>query len=132
MASDKIRVPDNGSAIGVNDDFSLEVPNNSIIPFIEGDGIAPWANLSDGIMMFEATQGTAPKLAVKNMANPLSHILSAEMLLGHIGRPEAENLIVSGASHAIANAHVTCDLAEMVGVEPLSCSDYAAAVIQQM
>jgi len=99
---------------------------------VGGIGIAPGANLSDAIAMFEATHGTAPALAGQNMANPSSLILSAEMLLRHLGWLEAADLIVSGVSHAIANAQVTCDLAEMVGVEPLSCSDYAAAVIQQM
>ena len=99
---------------------------------VGGIGIAPGANLSDQIAMFEATHGTAPALAGKNMANPSSLILSAEMLLRHLGWLEAADLIVFGVSKAIAEKQVTCDLAEMIGVEPLSCSDYAAAVINQM
>ena len=99
---------------------------------VGGIGIAPGANLSDQVAMFEATHGTAPALAGKNMANPSSLILSAEMLLRHLGWQEAADLIVSGVSKAIAEKQVTCDLAEMIGVEPLSCSDYAAAVIKHM
>ncbi|MDH5591733.1 MAG: isocitrate/isopropylmalate family dehydrogenase, partial [Gammaproteobacteria bacterium] len=99
---------------------------------VGGIGISPGANLSDAVAMFEATHGTAPALAGKNMANPSSLILSAEMMLRHLGWVEAADLVVAGVSGAIANSQVTCDLAEMVGVNPLSCSDYAAAVIQQM
>lgn len=99
---------------------------------VGGIGISPGANLSDAVAMFEATHGTAPALAGKNMANPSSLILSAEMMLRHLGWGEAADLVVAGVSGAIANSQVTCDLAEMVGVNPLSCSDYAAAVIQQM
>ena len=99
---------------------------------VGGIGIAPGANLSDQVAMFEATHGTAPALAGKNMANPSSLILSAEMLLRHLGWQEAADLIVSGVSKAIAEKQVTCDLAEMIGVEPLSCSDYAAAAIKHM
>ena len=99
---------------------------------VGGIGIAPGANLSDQVAMFEATHGTAPALAGKNMANPSSLILSAEMLLRHLGWLEAADLMVSGLSKAIAKKQVTCDLAEMIGVKPLSCSDYAAAVIKHM
>jgi len=99
---------------------------------VGGIGISPGANLSDVVAMFEATHGTAPALAGKNMANPSSLILSAEMMLRHIGWIEAADLIVAGVSGAIAKSQVTCDLAEMVGVEALSCSDYAAAVIEKM
>jgi len=99
---------------------------------VGGIGISPGANLSDVVAMFEATHGTAPALAGKNMANPSSLILSAEMMLRHIGWIEVVDLIVAGVSGAIAKSQVTCDLAEMVGVEALSCSDYAAAVIEKM
>lgn len=99
---------------------------------VGGIGISPGANLSDAVAMFEANHGTAPALAGKNMANPSSLILSAEMMLRHIGWNEAANLIVAGVSGAIAQSQVTCDLAEMVDVEALSCSDYAAAVIEKM
>ncbi|AFJ01284.1 Isocitrate dehydrogenase (NADP) [Methylophaga frappieri] len=99
---------------------------------VGGIGIAPGANLSDTIGMFEATHGTAPALAGKNLANPSSLILSAEMLLRHLGWVEAADKVVSGVSGAIANAQVTGDLASAMGVDALSCSDYAAAVIQYM
>lgn len=99
---------------------------------VGGIGIAPGANLSDVVAIFEATHGTAPALAGKNMANPSSLILSAEMLLRHLGWHEAADFIIKGVSSAIMSSNVTCDLAEMVGVNPLSCSDYAAAVIEQM
>jgi isocitrate dehydrogenase len=99
---------------------------------VGGIGISPGANLSDTVTMFEATHGTAPALAGKNMANPSSLILSAEMMLRHLGWLEAADLVVAGVAGAIGNSQVTCDLAEMVGVEALSCSDYAAAVIKQM
>lgn len=99
---------------------------------VGGIGISPGANLSDAVAMFEATHGTAPALAGKNMANPSSLILSAEMLLRHLGWLEAADLVVRGVSGAISKSQVTCDLAEAVGVDALSCSDYAAAVIQNM
>ena len=99
---------------------------------VGGIGISPGANLSDTIGMFEATHGTAPALAGKDSANPSSLILSAEMLLRHLGWLEAADKVVSGVSGAIANGQVTGDLAAAMGVDALSCSDYAAAVIQNM
>lgn len=99
---------------------------------VGGIGISPGANLSDSIAMFEATHGTAPALAGKNMANPSSLVLSAEMMLRHLGWVEAAELVVAGVSGAIKQSQVTCDLAEMVGVDALSCSDYATAVIKNM
>lgn len=99
---------------------------------VGGIGISPGANLSDTIGMFEATHGTAPALAGKDSANPSSLILSAEMLLRHLGWLEAADKVVSGVSGAIANGQVTGDLAAAMGVDALSCSDYAAAVIQHM
>ncbi|WP_292756064.1 MULTISPECIES: NADP-dependent isocitrate dehydrogenase [unclassified Methylophaga] len=99
---------------------------------VGGIGISPGANLADAVAMFEATHGTAPALAGKNNANPSSLILSAEMLLRHLGWGEAADLVVSGVSGAISNARVTGDLAQAIGVDALSCSDYAAAVIQNM
>ena len=99
---------------------------------VGGIGISPGANLADAVAMFEATHGTAPALAGKNNANPSSLILSAEMLLRHLGWGEAADLVVSGVSGAISNARVTGDLAHAIGVDALSCSDYAAAVIQNM
>ena len=99
---------------------------------VGGIGIAPGANLSDSVAIFEATHGTAPDLAGKNKANPSSLILSAEMLLRHIHWNEAAQYIVSGVSGAIQARKVTVDLADSIGVDALSCSDYAAAIIEQM
>ncbi|EMR12814.1 isocitrate dehydrogenase [Methylophaga lonarensis MPL] len=84
---------------------------------VGGIGISPGANLSDAVAMFEATHGTAPALAGKNMANPSSLILSAEMLLRHLGWFEAADLVVAGVSGAISASKVTCDLADAVGVD---------------
>ncbi|PHS70241.1 MAG: isocitrate dehydrogenase (NADP(+)) [Methylophaga sp.] len=99
---------------------------------VGGIGISPGANLSDVVAMFEATHGTAPALAGKNMANPSSLILSAEMMLRHLGWDEAADLVIAGIAGAISDSQVTCDLAEMVGVQAISSSDYAAAVIEKM
>lgn len=99
---------------------------------VGGIGIAPGANLSNSIAVFEATHGTAPALAGKNMANPSSLILSAEMLLRHLGWVEAAELVLNGIAGAIINSQVTCDLAEMLGVDALSSSDYASSVINNM
>ena len=99
---------------------------------VGGIGIAPGANLSDSVAIFEATHGTAPDLAGKNKANPSSLILSAEMLLRHIHWNEAAQYIVSGVSGAIQARKVTVDLADSIGVDALSCSEYAAAIIEQM
>ncbi len=99
---------------------------------VGGIGVSPGENLTDAAAMFEMTHGTTPALAGKNMTNPSSFILSAEMLLRHPGWFEATDLIVTGFSGAISPSHVTSDLAETVGVDALSCSNYAAAVIQNM
>ncbi len=99
---------------------------------VGGIGIAPGANLSDSVAIFEATHGTAEALAGKNKANPSSIILSAEMMLRHLGWLEAAELIINGTSGAIYHGHVTFDLADNIGVSPMSCSDYAAKVIDYM
>ncbi len=99
---------------------------------VGGIGISPGANIADAVAMFEATHGTAPALAGKNMANPSSLILSAEMMLRHLGWTEAADLVVKGIAGAISNRKVTCDLAEMIGVEALTTRDYATSVIDQM
>ena len=99
---------------------------------VGGIGISPGANLSDAVAMFEATHGTAPALAGKNSANPSSLVLSAEMMLRHLGWTEAADRVVAGVSGAISNAQVTGDLAQVIGVDALSCSEYAAAVIKNM
>jgi len=100
---------------------------------VGGIGIAPGANLSDTIAMFEATHGTAPKYAGKDQVNPGSLILSGEMMLRHLGWTEAADLIVKGMSGAIEAKTVTYDFARLLeGVEPLSCSGFGKAIINNM
>lgn len=100
---------------------------------VGGIGIAPGANLSDEAAVFEATHGTAPKHAGQNKANPGSLILSAEMMLRHIGWSEAADLIVRGMSAAIANGQVTYDLARgNPNAQTLSSSDFGKAIVAAM
>jgi len=100
---------------------------------VGGIGIAPGANLSDTVAMFEATHGTAPKHAGKNDVNPSSVILSAEMMLRHLGWNEAADLIIKGVSGAIAQRTVTDDLARMMPDATLvSCSGFGEAVIANL
>ncbi|AGA33242.1 Isocitrate dehydrogenase [NADP] [Thioalkalivibrio nitratireducens DSM 14787] len=100
---------------------------------VGGIGIAPGANLSDTVAMFEATHGTAPKYAGQDKVNPGSLILSAEMMLRHMGWTEAADGIVRGMGGAISAREVTYDFARLIpGVEPVSCSGFGAAVIARM
>ncbi len=100
---------------------------------VGGIGIAPGANLSDTIGMFEATHGTAPKYAGKNQVNPGSLILSAEMMLRHLGWTEAADLIVKGMSAAIKAKTVTYDLERLMdGAELVSCSGFGEAIVKNM
>jgi len=100
---------------------------------VGGIGIAPGANLSDNVAMFEATHGTAPKYAGKDQVNPGSLILSAEMMLRHMGWPEAADLIVKGVSGAIQARTVTYDLERLMsGATLVSCSGFADAVVDNM
>jgi isocitrate dehydrogenase len=100
---------------------------------VGGIGIAPGANLSDTVAMFEATHGTAPKYAGKDQVNPGSLILSAEMMLRHLGWAEAADLIVKGMSGAIRAKTVTYDLERLMsGATLLSCSGFADAVVANM
>ena len=100
---------------------------------VGGIGMAPGANLSDSVAMFEATHGTAPKYAGKDMVNPSSLILSAEMMLRHLGWTEAADLVIKGVEGAISHKTVTYDLHRlMAGATKLSCSAFGAAVIANM
>jgi isocitrate dehydrogenase len=100
---------------------------------VGGIGIAPGANLSDSIAMFEATHGTAPKYAGKDYVNPGSEILSAEMMLRHMGWVEAANLIVSSMEKAILSKKVTYDFARaMEGATQVSCSGFGQVMIDHM
>ncbi|MDO8414324.1 MAG: NADP-dependent isocitrate dehydrogenase [Gallionellaceae bacterium] len=100
---------------------------------VGGIGIAPGANLSDSIAMFEATHGTAPKYAGKDYVNPGSLILSAEMMLRHLGWLEAADLIIKGMEGALAAKTVTYDFARlMTGAQQVSCSAFGEAMVKHM
>jgi len=100
---------------------------------VGGIGIAPGANLSDSIAIFEATHGTAPKLAGKDLANPGSVILSAEMMLRHLGWVEAADLIVAAMEKTIQAKTVTSDFAQLMpDARQVSCSGFGAAMIAHM
>ncbi len=100
---------------------------------VGGIGIAPGANLSDTVAMFEATHGTAPRYAGQDKVNPGSLILSAEMMLRHMGWVEAADLIVAGMAGAISARTVTYDFARLMpGVDPVSCSGFGEALIGHM
>ena len=100
---------------------------------VGGIGIAPGANLSDSIAMFEATHGTAPKYAGKDYVNPGSEILSAEMMLRHMGWLEAADLIISSMEKAILSKKVTYDFARLMeGATQVSCSGFGQVMIENM
>ena len=96
---------------------------------VGGIGIAPGANLSDDISVFEATHGTAPKYAGQNKVNPGSMILSAEMMLRHMGWTEAADLILHAMAATIQKRTVTYDLERLIdGATLLSCSEFGEAL----
>ena len=100
---------------------------------VGGIGIAPGANMSDSVAMFEATHGTAPKYAGKDYVNPGSLILSAEMMLRHMGWVEAADMIVKSMEAAIHDKVVTYDFARlMTGATQVSCSGFGNAMIERM
>ncbi len=100
---------------------------------VGGIGIAPGANLSDSVAMFEATHGTAPKYAGKDYVNPGSEILSAEMMLRHMGWFEAADLIVSSMEKSILSKKVTYDFARLLeGATQVSCSGFGQVMIEHM
>ncbi len=100
---------------------------------VGGIGIAPGANMSDSVAMFEATHGTAPKYAGKDYVNPGSEILSAEMMLVHMGWKEAAALIIKSLEKAVVDKVVTYDFARLMpGATQVSCSGFGAAMIERM
>lgn len=100
---------------------------------VGGIGIAPGANLSDSVACFEATHGTAPKYAGKDYVNPGSEILSAEMMLRHMGWVEAADLIISSMEKAIQSKKVTYDFARLMeGATQVSCSGFGQVMIENM
>src|SRR5437764_3308561 len=100
---------------------------------VGGIGIAPGANMSDSVAVFEATHGTAPKYAGKDYVNPGSEILSAERMPAHMGWKEAGALIVSSLGKTIGDKVVTYDFARMMdGATQVSCSGFGNAMIERM
>ncbi len=152
----KIKNPDNGKDIIIKDviadamlqqiltrprDYSVVATLNlngdylsdALAAQVGGIGIAPGANLSDTVALFEATHGTAPKYAGQDKVNPGSLILSAEMMLRHIGWNEAADLIIKGMNGAIQAGTVTYDFERLMDDATLmSCSGFGDALIKHM
>ncbi len=100
---------------------------------VGGIGIAPGANISDQYAVFEATHGTAPKYAGQDKVNPGSLILSAEMMLRHLGWKEAADLIIQSMEATIADKIVTYDFARLMeGAQEVKCSEFGQAMIARM
>lgn len=100
---------------------------------VGGIGIAPGANISDQYAIFEATHGTAPKYAGQDKVNPGSLILSAEMMLRHLGWKEAADLVIESMEKAIGDKQVTYDFARLMdGANEISCSAFGRAMIERM
>ncbi len=100
---------------------------------VGGLGIAPGANIGEGVALFEATHGTAPKYAGKDVINPTSLVLSGVMMLEHLGWQEAADLIVRALETTILNKTVTYDLErQMTGATKLKTSEFGEAVIKNM
>jgi isocitrate dehydrogenase len=100
---------------------------------VGGLGMAPGGNIGDGVALFEATHGTAPKYAGKDMVNPSSLILSGVMMLEYMGWQEAADIIVGAMTKTIQDKTVTYDLHRQIeGATKLSCSEYAKAIVANM
>jgi isocitrate dehydrogenase len=112
--------------------------SDAAIALVGGLGLGPGANIGEEVALFEATHGTAPKYTGMDKVNPGSLILSAVMMLQHMGWTEAADLILEGIRQAIKDAHVTYDLARLMkaegrkGVNELSCSGFGKAIIERM
>jgi len=112
--------------------------SDAAIALVGGLGLGPGANLSDEVALFEATHGTAPKYTGLDKVNPGSLILSAEMMLRHLGWPEAAELVLRGMERAIRDGHVTYDLARLMQAEgrrdvvEVSCSGFGRAIVERM
>jgi isocitrate dehydrogenase len=128
------------------DEYSvLALPNlngdylsDAAIALVGGLGLGPGANMSDDVALFEATHGTAPKYTGMDKVNPGSLILSAVMMLNHMGWNEAADLIDRGMQKSIIDGHVTYDLARLMkregreDVTEVSCSGFGQAIIDRM
>jgi isocitrate dehydrogenase len=116
-------------ATNLNGDYM----SDALAAQVGGIGIAPGANLSDTVAMFEATHGTAPKIAGKNLANPSSIILSAEMMLRHMSWIEAADLVLKGVEKAIISKRVTGDFSsQMEGATQVGTAEFGDEIIKRM
>ncbi|WP_050468106.1 NADP-dependent isocitrate dehydrogenase [Herbaspirillum chlorophenolicum] len=107
--------------------------SDAVAAQVGGIGIAPGANMSDSVAMFEATHGTAPKYAGKDYVNPGSVILSAEMMLRHMGWTEAADLIINAMQKSVSSKRVTYDFARLLeGATQVSCSGFGEVMIENM
>ncbi|MCS7223651.1 MAG: isocitrate dehydrogenase (NADP(+)) [Armatimonadetes bacterium] len=106
--------------------------SDALAGMVGGLGMAPGANMGDFVALFEATHGSAPKYAGKDMVNPTSLILSGVMMLRYIGWKEAADLIEKGISRTVQQKRVTYDLARQMGVEPIKCSEFGYAICENM
>ncbi len=117
------------AALNLNGDYM----SDALAAQVGGIGIAPGANLNDTIAMFEATHGTAPDIAGKDLANPSSLILSAEMMLRHMGWPEAADLVYQGVGKAIQSKRVTGDFSsQMKGATQVGTAMFGDEIIKNM
>ena len=117
------------AALNLNGDYI----SDALAAQVGGIGIAPGANLSNTVAMFEATHGTAPNIAGKNIANPSSLILSAEMMLRHLGWTEAADLVLTGVAKAIQSKRVTGDFSsQMDGATQVGTAEFGDEIIKQM
>ena len=107
--------------------------SDAVVAQVGGMGIAPGANLSDSVALFEATHGTSPKYAGKDYVNPGSMILSAEMMLRHMGWKEAADKIIGAMEAAIQSRQVTYDFARLMdGARQVSCSGFGQVMMAHM
>ncbi len=107
--------------------------SDAVAAQVGGIGIAPGANMSSAVAVFEATHGTAPKYAGKDYVNPGSMILCGEMMLRHMGWSEAADLIIAAMEKAIQSKKVTYDFARLMdGATQVSCSGFGRVVIQNL
>ncbi len=117
------------AAMNLNGDYI----SDALAAIVGGIGIAPGANIGSQAAIFEATHGTAPTIAGKGIANPGSIILSAELMLRHLGWNEAADLIIKGMEGAISAGQVTSDFAtHMPGAKALSSEQFGQAIIAHM